>query len=89
MHQGEESGQSSCKMDDLWLSPVNNCSERHLGQSIYEKEMLAILHAVDFAPLTLKSMVLSKFHSSPIAGHPSSTKTYEQVKHSFLGDGVK
>jgi hypothetical protein len=22
-------------------------SERHLGQSIYEKEMLAILHAVD------------------------------------------
>jgi hypothetical protein len=34
-------------------------------------------------------MVLSKFHSSPIAGHPSSTKTYEHVKHSFFGDGMK
>jgi hypothetical protein len=24
MHQGEELGQSSCKMDSLWLSPINN-----------------------------------------------------------------
>jgi hypothetical protein len=34
-------------------------------------------------------MVLSKFHSSPVAGHSSSTKTYGQVKHSFFGDGMK
>jgi hypothetical protein len=34
-------------------------------------------------------MVLSEFHSSPIVVHSGFTKTYERVKHSFLGDGMK
>jgi hypothetical protein len=32
----------------------------------------------------LKSIVLSKFHASPIVGHFGFTKTYERVKHSFF-----
>jgi hypothetical protein len=34
-------------MEDLWPSLENKFSERHLGKSTYEKEMLAILHVVD------------------------------------------
>jgi hypothetical protein len=47
MPQGKALGLSSCKMVDLWISPTNNFLECHLGQSTYEKEMLAILHVVD------------------------------------------
>jgi hypothetical protein len=34
-------------MEDLWLSLVNKFWSDIWGQSTYEKEMLAILHAVD------------------------------------------
>jgi hypothetical protein len=37
----------------------------------------------------LKSMVLFELHDSPIVGHSGFTKTYERVKSSFLGDGMK
>ena len=34
-------------------------------------------------------MVLSELHATPTAGHLGFTKTYDQVKHSFLWDGMK
>jgi hypothetical protein len=37
----------------------------------------------------LKSMVLFKFHASPIARHSGFPKTYKRVKHSFFLDGMK
>jgi hypothetical protein len=37
----------------------------------------------------LKSMVLSKLHATPTAGHSGFTKTYDRVKRSFFWDGMK
>jgi hypothetical protein len=37
----------------------------------------------------LKSMVLSKLHATPTAGHSGFTKTYDWVKCSFFWDGMK
>jgi hypothetical protein len=37
----------------------------------------------------LKSMVHSKLHATPIAGHFGFTKTYDRVKRSFFWDGMK
>jgi hypothetical protein len=37
----------------------------------------------------LKSTVLSELHATPIAGHSGFTKTYDRVKRSFFGDGMK
>jgi hypothetical protein len=34
-------------------------------------------------------MVLSELHATPTAGHSGFTKTYDKVKHSFFGDGMK
>jgi hypothetical protein len=34
-------------------------------------------------------MVLSKLHATPTTGHSGLTKTYDRVKHSFFGDGMK
>jgi hypothetical protein len=39
--------------------------------------------------LQLKSTILSKLYSTPIVGHLGFTKTYDRVKSSFLGDGMK
>jgi hypothetical protein len=37
----------------------------------------------------LKSTVLFELHATPTTGQSGFTKTYDQVKHSFLGDGMK
>jgi hypothetical protein len=37
----------------------------------------------------LKSTILSKLHASPTVGHSGFHKTYEQVKRSFFGEGMK
>jgi hypothetical protein len=34
-------------------------------------------------------MVLYELHATPTAGNSGFTKTYDRVKHSFLGDGMK
>ena len=34
-------------------------------------------------------MVLSELHATPTTRHSGFSKTYDQVKHSFLGDGMK
>ena len=38
---------------------------------------------------TLKSKVVSCFHSSPTMGHSGFTKTYESVNHYFFSDDMK
>jgi hypothetical protein len=47
MPQGKELVLSLCKRVDLWPLPDKKLSKRNLGKSIYEREMLAILHFVD------------------------------------------
>jgi hypothetical protein len=37
----------------------------------------------------LKSTLLSELHATPTTGHSGFTKTYDRVKRSFFGDGMK
>jgi hypothetical protein len=41
---------SLCNRVDLWHLPEKKISERNLGKSIYENEILAILNVVEMLP---------------------------------------
>jgi hypothetical protein len=47
---GKELAFSLCNRLDLWPLPEKKISERNLGKSIYENEILAILNVMETLP---------------------------------------